>query len=118
MNFYEEAVSGFQKCLKLQDDDLEIYIALTDVLSFLGEFNDAVSILFKAQKIYKDFAEIEYRLAGLFFVLNKEKFGYHHLIAGMKIDYEYHIIINELFPTVYDDANVKKLLANYKKALE
>lgn len=118
LNFFEEAVTGFEHCLDLKDDAIEIYIGLTDVLSFLGEFNDAVAVLFKAQKIYKNFAEIEYRLAGLFFILNKEKYGFNHLIAGMKIDYEYHSILNELFPTVYDNKEVQKLLKDYKKALE
>ncbi len=118
LNFFEEAVTGFENCLALHDDAIEIYIALTDVLSFLGEFNDAISVLYRAQKVYKNFAEIEYRLAGLFFVLNKEKYGFSHLIAGLKIDYEYHTILNELFPTVFDNAKVQKLLVNYKKALE
>lgn len=118
LNFFEEAVNGFENCLHLDDNALEIYIALTDVLSFLGDFNEAIAVLYKAQKLYKNFAEIEYRLAGLFFVLNKEKYGFNHLIAGMKIDYGYHTILNELFPTVFDDVKVQKLLKNYKKALE
>ena len=118
LNFFEEAVAGFEKCLALNDDALEIFIALTDVLSFLGEFNDAVLVLFKAQKIYKNLAEIEYRLAGLFFVLNKEKYGFNHLIAGLKIDYDYHIILDELYPIVLDNEKVQKLLVDYKKALE
>jgi tetratricopeptide (TPR) repeat protein len=118
LNFFEEAVSGFDKCLILGDDALEIFIALTDVLSFLGEFNDAVAVLFKAQKSYKNSAEIEYRLAGLFFVLNKEKYGLNHLIAGIKIDYDYHVILKEIYPTIFDNKKVKKLLRDYKKAIE
>ncbi len=118
LNFFEEAVTGFENCLELKDDALEIYIGLADVLSFLGEFNDAVAILFKAQKIYKNFAEIEYRLAGLFFVLNKEKYGFNHLITGMKIDYDYHIVLKEIYPSVVDNVKVQKLILNYKKAME
>ena len=30
----------------LNDNELEIYIALADLLSFLGEFNDSLSTLF------------------------------------------------------------------------
>lgn len=118
LGFFVEAVTGFEHCLALNDDAFEVYIALTDVLSFLGEFNDAVTLLFKAQKTYKNFAEIEYRLAGLFFLLDKEKYSFNHLIAAMKIDYDYHTILNELFPTVYDNQKVQKLLVDYKKALE
>jgi tetratricopeptide (TPR) repeat protein len=118
LNFFEEAVTGFKRCLALEDNSLEVYIALTDVFSFLGAFTDALSVLLNAQKIYKNLAEIEYRLAGLFFVLNKEKYGLNHLIKAMKIDYEYHIVLNQLFPTVYDNKKVQKLLIAFKKALE
>ncbi|MFC4268667.1 tetratricopeptide repeat protein [Polaribacter marinivivus] len=118
LNFYEEAIEGFRKCLQLNDHALEVYIALVDVLCFVGEFNDAVAVLFKAQKIYKDFAEIEYRLAGLFFLLNKIKYAKNHLIAGMKIDYDYHIILSEMYPVVYENQEIQKLLINFKKALE
>ena len=118
LNFYEEAVTGFEKCLSLEDDSLEVFIGLTDVLTFLGEFNDAINTLYKAHKIYNNFAEIEYRLAGLFFILNKEKYGFTHLIAALKIDYDYHTILNELFPIMNDNEKVQKLLINYKKAME
>jgi tetratricopeptide (TPR) repeat protein len=118
LSFFEEAVVGFENCLDLSDDALEIYIGLTDVLSFLGEFEDAISVLLRAQKTHKKLAEIEYRLTGLFFVLNKEKYGFHHLTAGMKLDYEYHIILKELYPTVFENKKVQKLIVNYKKALE
>ncbi|WP_036821739.1 tetratricopeptide repeat protein [Polaribacter sp. Hel1_85] len=118
LNFYEEAVTGFEKCLGLNDDALEIYIGLIDVLSFLGEFTDALNALIKAQRIYKDSAEIEYRLAGLFFILNKEKYGYNHLILGLKIDYDYNIVLKELYPIVFENEKVQKLLIDYKKATE
>ncbi|ARV13745.1 tetratricopeptide repeat protein [Polaribacter sp. SA4-12] len=117
-NFYEEAVTGFNKCLSLNDDALEIYIGLTDVLSFLGEFNGALNTLMKAHKTYKDSAEIEYRLAGLFFILNKEKYGFNHLVVALKIDYDYHIVLKELYPIVYENEKVQKLLIDFKKATE
>lgn len=118
LNFFEEAVNAFEKCLMLQDEALEVYIALVDVLTFLGEFNDAMSALLKAQKLYSDFAEIEYRMAGLFFLSHKEQYGFDHLINGMKIDYEYHQILEELYPSVFSDEKVQKLLKDYKKATE
>ncbi|WP_343330189.1 tetratricopeptide repeat protein [Polaribacter staleyi] len=118
LNFYEEALTGYKKSLSLYDDGLESFIGLADVLSFLGEFTEAISILIKAQKKHRNTAEIEYRLAGLFFILNKEKYGYKHLITALKIDYDYHIVLKELYPIVYDNEKVQKLLNNYKKAME
>ena len=118
LNFYEEAVSGFEKCLELGKNDLEIYIALVDVLSFLGEFNDAISVLYKAQKTYKKFAEIEYRLAGLFFMLNKENYGFNHLTIGLNLDYDYHVILKEIYPIILDHKKVQKLIIDFKEDLE
>ncbi len=118
LNLYEEAVTGFQKCLSLNDVAIEIYIALADVLSFLGDNNDAVKILLNAHEKYSDFAEIEYRLAGLYFILNEEKNGMYYLIKGMEIDYDHHSIIKELYPAVFNNFKVQKLLKDYKKALE
>ena len=117
-SFFEEAVSGFKKCLELGDNSPEIYIGLTDVLSFLGEFNEALRILLESQKIYKDIAEVEYRFVGLFFILNKEKYALTHLIKGMKIDFDYHTVLKELYPSVYENKAVQSLIENYKKANE
>jgi hypothetical protein len=93
-------------------------MGLADVLSFLGEFNDALRVVLEAQKTHKDFAEVEYRLVGLFFVLNKEKYALTHLISAMKIDYDYHTILNELYPIAYENTKIQKLLTAYKKATE
>ena len=118
LNFYEEAIKGFDACLELKDESIDIFVALADVLLFVGDFNDAMNVLFQAQKLYKDFAEIEYRLSGLFYVLGKNHYGYTHLIKGMKIDYDYHIILEELFPKVLESREIQKLLTNFKKATE
>ena len=118
LNFFEEAANGLQKCLELKDFELEVFVGLSDVLLFLGDFNDALKNLIEAQKTYKNFAEIEYRLAGLFIILGKEKYGMNHLINAMKVDFDYHVIIKELFPTVFDNLKVQKLLSDYKKATE
>ena len=93
-------------------------MGLTDVLPFLGEFNHALKVLLKAQKTYQNFAELEYRFVGLFFLLDKEKYAFTHLITGMKIDYEHHLILNELYPTVYENKKIQKLLTIHKKSKE
>jgi tetratricopeptide (TPR) repeat protein len=118
LNFFEEAIKGFEMCLSLGDEDINVFIALVDVLTFVGEFNAALSILIKAQKGHKNFAEIEYRFAGLFWLLNKQKFGIEHLIKAMNIDYDYHIILKELFSSVYFNEGTQKLLSDFKKATE
>jgi tetratricopeptide (TPR) repeat protein len=118
LSFFEEAVKGFEMCLSLGDEDINVCIALVDVLTFMGDFDDALKTVLKAKETHKDFAEIEYRLAGLNIILDKKELGIEHLVKGMKIDYEYHIILKELYPAVYFNENIQKLLINFKKATE
>lgn len=116
LNFYEESVKAFNTCLSLGDREIEIYVALADILLFLGEFNDALSTLIKAKKTYKEFAEIEYRLCGLFMILGKGEYGLTHLKNALEIDFEYHTIIKELYPSVFESDEVKSTITNYSKA--
>ena len=118
LNFYEEAVKAFEKCLDLDDESLEIYVGLADVLLFLGEFKDALKVIIKAKNTYKQFAEIEYRLCGLFMLTSKEKYALIHLKNGLAIDADYRKVIEELYPTVFDNENVQTIISNYLKATE
>ncbi|CAM1347276.1 tetratricopeptide repeat protein [Tenacibaculum insulae] len=118
LNFYEEAVKAYYTSIELGNEDIEIYIALADLLLFLGDFNDALKIVIKAKKRYQEFAEIEYRLCGLFMILDKEDYSLTHLKNALAIDYEYRLIIKELYPSVFENKKVESIILNYKKALK
>lgn len=117
LGFYEEAVKAFYTCTNLGDTEIEIYLALADVLRFLGKFEDALRVLISAKKIYREFAEIEYRLCGVFMVLDKKDYALTHLKNGLVIDYNYHTIIKELYPSVFDNVEVQHIILNHKKAV-
>ncbi|WP_233897427.1 tetratricopeptide repeat protein [Tenacibaculum piscium] len=118
LNFYEEAVTAFYTCIELGDDEMVLYTDLADVLLFLGEFDQALKILIKAKKTYTNFAEIEYRLCGLFMILDKQAYGLTHLKNALAIDYEARQLISFLYPTVYQSEKVQEIIACYKKALK
>ena len=118
LNFFEEGVKGLEKCLELNDCSIEIYTALSDLLMFVGDFNAAFEVLTIAQDSHKNSAEIEYRLSGISLVFDKEKDGLTHLLNGLKIDFNMHTVLKELFPAVLVNTKVKELLFNYKKAME
>jgi len=115
LNLFEEAAKAFQKCVDLEDYRLDIFVALVDVLHFLGEFADAIVVLDKAKKLYVDFAEIEYRLSGLHFLNQNKTKGFQYLKNALQLDYEYHQIVYELYPVIFEKSDVKELLSKYKK---
>ncbi len=118
LNLYNEGIKGLEKCLELNDCSIEIYTALSDLLMFVGDFKTAFEVLISAQDSYKNTAEIEYRLSGLSLVFDNEKEGLTHLLNGLKINFNMHTIMKELFPSVLVNLKVKELLYNYKKAME
>ena len=113
LNFYEEATKGFQKCIDLEDHSLDVFLALTDVLHFIGEFDDAILVLKKAKKMYDEFAEIDYRLSGLYLLTQQNKLGFQLLENTLKLDFNNHKIIKEMFPSVFDLESVQKLITKY-----
>lgn len=114
LNFFEEAVKAFEQCILLQDLDLVIWVGLSDVLCFLGEYEDAFTNLLKAKLYFDDFAEIEYRLASLYFKFKNYPKGTIHLKEALAIDFEYHSIIAALFPEVYKLQKVKDIIGQFK----
>jgi tetratricopeptide (TPR) repeat protein len=116
LSFYEEADRGYQRAIELGNYELETWIRRCDILINLGEFETAIQNLLQALEFYPETAEIEYRLAGLYFNLNEGDKGYFHLNNGLKIDSEYYIIIEELFPKIFSRKSVKEIINSYLKA--
>mgnify|MGYP001791277052 CR=1 FL=1 len=117
LNFYEESVKAFKNCIALEDKEVEIYIALADVLLFLGDFDDALVIMAKARLLYKNFAEIEYRLCGLFMISGKESLSIKHLKSALLIDYNSKIILKELFPSVFSNILIEETISKFKSII-
>ncbi len=114
LDLLKDAVKAFYTCISLEDDTLEVYIILSDILIFLGEFEEALVVLIKAKNKNRNNAEIEYRLGGLFLVLNQEEYGIKHLKKALTIDFEIHIILKELFPSIINNERVKNTIEKYR----
>lgn len=113
LKFFEEAEHGYRKSLELGNYELETWITRCDILIKLGEYNPAIKNLLQASEFYPETAEIEYRLAGLYFSLNESDKGHFHLKNALKIDAEYVIIIEELFPKLFKRKSIRSLISKY-----
>lgn len=115
LNLFEEAASAFEKCIKLEDYRLDVFVGLIDLLYYIGDFEKALSYARKAKSLYKDFAEIEYRLSGLYFTVEDEVKGVQYLKNALQLDYEYHKVMQDLYLSVYNKTVVKELLEENKE---
>ncbi|MGC1203868.1 MAG: tetratricopeptide repeat protein [Flavobacteriaceae bacterium] len=110
LNFYEEAERGFKKTLELGNYELNTWLSRGDLLIKLGEPEAAIYNFEQAVEFYPENAELEYRLAGLYFSLHENDKGIFHLKNGLKHNEDYAFIIEELFPEVANKVLVKNLL--------
>lgn len=115
LHLFEEAEKGYRKSLELGNYELDTWLKRSDILTQLGEFEGAVQNLYQAAEFYPETAEIEFRLAGLFFTLNKAEKGYFHLDNGLHQDCEYSIILEELFPEIFQRKSIKDKINSHEK---
>ncbi|GGD90929.1 tetratricopeptide repeat protein [Planktosalinus lacus] len=113
LNLFEEAEIGYRKTIELGNYELQTWISRSDILMQLGEFEAAITNLFQAIDFYPENAELEYRLSGLYYFLNDTTKGSFHLKNALKLDLEYKLILEVLFPTVYEMPEVQNLISNY-----
>ena len=110
LKLYEEAERGFKKTLELGNYELNTWLSRGDLLIKLGEPEAAIFNFEQAIEFYPEEAELEYRLAGLYFSLHENDKGTFYLKNGLKHNEEYAFIIEELFPEVLNKILVKNLL--------
>ncbi len=116
LNLLEEAERGYRKSLELGNYELETWLKRCDILINLGEHEAAVQNLLQAVEFYPESAEIEFRLAGLFYTLQEADKGHFHLNNALKLDFEYYIIIEELFPRIFARKSVKDKISSHCKS--
>jgi tetratricopeptide (TPR) repeat protein len=115
MNFFEEAEFGYRKAVEFGETGLETWLFWVDILQFLGEFESAIQTLLQACEYFPEAYEIEYRLAGLYFMLTDNTKAKFHLSNGMRLNFENYILLEDLFPVVWAKKMVQNYIAKHKK---
>jgi len=115
LNFLEEAERGYKQSLELGNFELDTWLNRTDVLITLGDHDAAIFNLLQASEFYPENAEVEYRLAGLYFTVHQPEEGRFHLKNGTRLNIDYNFIISELFPQLTDKPLIKAIISEAKK---
>ncbi len=117
LNNFEEAEVGYRKALELGNYEIESWLTRGDLLIKLGEYQAAINNFNQSLEFYPEMAEVEYRLAGLFYTENVPHKGAFHLTNALKTDPEFVIILEELFPDVLKIPSVQDIM-NVNKNLQ
>lgn len=115
MDFFEEAEYGYRKAVELGDFELDTWLFWVGILQHLGEYEHAVHTLLQASEYYPEEQEIEYRLAGLYFIQNLSEKGLFHLANGLRLNYQNHTLIATLFPSIWEQTEVQNYISKFEK---
>jgi tetratricopeptide (TPR) repeat protein len=88
-------------------------VVWVDILQFLGEFESAIQTLLQATEFYPEENEIEYRLAGIYFMMQDTTKAKFHLSNGLRLKFDN--LIEDLYPVVWSNKAVQTYIAKYKK---
>ena len=113
LNFFEEAEFGYRKAVEFGDYQLDTWLFWVDLLQFLGEFESAIQTLLQSAEYFPEEYEIEYRLAGLYYLLQEAEKGQFHLSNGLRLNFKNHTLIQELFPVVWLQKKVQNQIKKH-----
>ena len=115
LNLFEEAEFGYRKAVEFGDTKLDNWLYWVDILQFQGEFDLAAKALLQALAFFPEEAEIEYRLAGIYFTLSDIEKATFHLATALRQNFDKQTIIENLFPVIWDRKEIQKFILKFKK---
>lgn len=115
LDFLEEAEIGYRKAVEFGDYELDTWLFWVDILQYLGEFDGAIHTLLQATEYFPEEFQLEYRLAGLYFMQDDVTKGTFHLSNGLRLSFENHILIESLFSTVWEMPEVQETISKHEK---
>ena len=112
---YEEAYTGYEKSILNGSLDLDVFLIFADMNMVLENYEKAIEMLVQYTEVYPGHHEIEYRLAGLHFILGNEPSAMFHLNSALLTDFEGLDLFSKMFPSIYERKSVQKLIKEYGK---
>ena len=112
---FEEAEFGYRKAVEFGDSNLDTWLFWSDSVLNLKEYNHAVVTLLQAQEFFPEAAEIEYRLAGIYFILKDEIKANFHLYNALQINKDELATFETMFPKVAKSRSFKQFITKYFK---
>lgn len=110
LDFLEEAEMGYRKAVEFGDYELDTWLYWIDILQNLGEYDAAIHTLLQASEYFPEEFQLEYRLAGLYFMDGDETKGKFHLSNGLRVSFENHTILENLFPDVWVREDIQEMI--------
>ncbi|MHC5310809.1 tetratricopeptide repeat protein [Myroides sp. LJL116] len=112
LNFKEVEV-GYKKAAELGNYLMEHWIEWADTLYILEQYPLAIQKLLQIADFHANTAEVNYRLAALYFILSENEQGEFYLNKALVQDSRGREIIQRIFPNMWNNPFVQNILSKF-----
>ena len=106
---------GFRKAVENGDAFLDTWLYWSETLHLLEDNVQAVEKLLKAREIFNDEYEIEYRLTGVYMLVNETEKALYHLTNALALNYKNKTLLQTLFPAVWKNEQIQSYIQNFNQ---
>ena len=113
---YEDANLAYIRAVELGDYELDTWLTWAEVMIVSGDLQSATQILSKGLEFYPEKAEIAYKRAGIYLLMDADLKAKYQLIDAMKTDIGKLSVFETEFPQFYGSKWMQKIISEFKKA--
>lgn len=115
---YDEADFSYRQAVELGNYELDTWISWADTLIGNDDLLSAIEILIQGQEFYHEEAQIDYKLAGLYLMINEMHKAEQRLIKALKCNMDKRSIFEAEFPKEYHSQWAQNIISDIQKASE
>lgn len=112
---YADSDFSYKQAVDLGNYELDTWISWADVVLINGDRHSAEQILMQGLEFYPEEAELQYKMAGIYLLMNDKIKAKSRLVNALKIDFEKVAVFKETFPQFYSSEWTKNIIQNIKK---
>ena len=118
LSTYPAAIDAFNKAIEIDPYDFEAWLSLAELKRSQSNVLDAIKVLKDSYNFNFDVPEINYQLAGYYFLSGEKDLCYNFFEKGLKLSTEEYSLTFKICPDGKEDKNMINLLSRYNPNLK
>ncbi len=115
LKYFENAFEAFSKAVSFNPTDYESFIAIAEIYNLKNQTSESIRVLEEALKSDPENANLNYRLAAYWLILQNHQKAKYYLEKGLSINFDLYPEFLEYCPKARKRRFVKELINSFRK---
>ncbi len=112
---YPEADLAFKQAVELGNYEFDTWMSWADAVISTGDRHSAAQILIQGLEFYPEKAEIQYKIAGVYLLMNDKIKAQYRLKNALNADFDKLSLFQDEFPQFYNTEWAKNIISDIKR---